>query len=596
MDKAIEVYNEILSSAPFSPSYVSYRNLTKGLVEAGRIDEAVDYLREMINKGNGADSLVFNNLILGFLNLGNLDKAIELFDELKERCSVYDGVVTATFMDWFFKNGRDKEAMDYYRDLLGKEFKMVPATCNVLLETLLRHERTTEAWALFDTMLDRHTPPTFQGVNSETFSIMVNEHCRIGKVLEAIDVFKRVGKKVGSKPFSMDVAGFNNMIIRYCEHDMMEDAEKIFNELCSKSLNPDVTTYKTLIDSYFRVGRVEEALQKYIKMVEAGLRVIPGYANKWFGILIENGKVVECAPILKKIGEKDPKPDFNTYDLVIRALCNENNFDLSIDLVGQMQRYGVGVTDSLKGFLNEEFGKVGRGKEVEKILTMRGQGYYGYSRPGPPPGNFRMPGAISGQVPTDSRYNSLPPGGNFRMPEPHQGYNNAAPRGNFQMPGPNSERLSNDLRYNNAASQGNFRMPGPNSGYNNAATFGNFRMQDPNSEQKPTGLSCKNAVPCGNYQMPGSNSEQLSNDLRYNNAAPQGSFHMPSPNLGYNNSEMPGNIRMQGPNSEQVATNLGYNNAAPTENLQMTGPNSEQKPNSSYDNAEVNRNYLRAYY
>ncbi|CAL5323424.1 unnamed protein product [Camellia sinensis] len=125
--------------------------------------------------------------------------------------------------------------------------------------------------------------------------------------------------------------------------------------------------------------------------VKSGLRVIPEYANRWFGALIEKGKVLECAPILTKMGERDPKPDAMSYDIVIRGLCKESNFDMSVELLGQMLRYNVGVTPVLKQFLNEEFGKVGRGEEIERLLAMRGQGYY---RPSGPSGPPRMPGPV----------------------------------------------------------------------------------------------------------------------------------------------------------------------------------------------------------
>ncbi|KAM3290973.1 pentatricopeptide repeat-containing protein [Capsicum chacoense] len=371
VDEALKVYNHIIENAPFSPSAVTYRHLTKGLIDSDRMREAVDLLREMLNKGHGADSLVYNNLILGFLNLGNLEKANELFDELKERCTVYDGVVNATFMDWFFKQGKVKEAMESYRSLLDKKYRMVPATCNVLLEVLLRHGRETEAWALFDAMLDDHTPPTFQAVNSDTFNLMVNECFRLGKVSEALETFKKVGKGLKTRPFAMDVAGYNNMITRLSELEMMEEAEKIYMELCNKSLSPDVTTYRTMIEAYVKMENVEGTLEKYTKMVEAGLRVIPVYAEKWFNFLIEKGKVAECVPILTKMAEREPRPDVTTYDIVIRALCGEGNYDASSNLVIQMINYGVGISSSLREFLLETFGNQGRREEIERVLASK---------------------------------------------------------------------------------------------------------------------------------------------------------------------------------------------------------------------------------
>lgn len=63
VDVGLEIYKLILAQAPFSPSSVTFRHLTKGLIDVGRIGEAVDLLMEMLNKGLGADSIVYNNLI-----------------------------------------------------------------------------------------------------------------------------------------------------------------------------------------------------------------------------------------------------------------------------------------------------------------------------------------------------------------------------------------------------------------------------------------------------------------------------------------------------------------------------------------------------
>lgn len=413
VDVGLEIYRHIIANAPFSPSAVTYRHLTKGLIDSGRIGEAVDLLREMLNKGHGADSLVYNNLIAGFLNLENLEKANELFDELKERCLVYDGVVNATFMDWFFNRGQEKEAMESYKSLLDRQFKMIPATCNVLLEVLLKHGKKTEAWTLFDQMLDNHTPPNFQAVNSDTFNIMVNECFNLGKFSEAIETFRKVGTQPKSRPFAMDVAGYNNIIARFCEKGMMTDAETYFAELCSKSLSPDVTTHRTLIDAYLKVEQIDDVLRVFNRMVEVGLRVVASFGNRVFGELIKNGKAVDCAQILTKMGERDPKPDPTCYDVVIRGLCNEGALDASRELLDQIMRYGIGLTPTLQEFVKEVFVKAGRSEEIERLLNMNRWGHAPYRPPSGPP---RIP---QSQVPPQMGPPRQPPHGTPQMAEPH---------------------------------------------------------------------------------------------------------------------------------------------------------------------------------
>ncbi|OIW13594.1 hypothetical protein TanjilG_07936 [Lupinus angustifolius] len=412
VDVALDVYRHIIANAPFSPSPVTYRHLTKGLILANRIAEALDLLREMLNKGHGADSLVYNNLILGFLNLDNFDKANELFDELKERCLVYDGVVNATYMEWFFNMGMDKEAMESYKSLMDRQFRMTPATCNVLLEVLLKHGKKTEACALFDQMLDNHTPPNFQAVNSDTFNVMVNECFKLGKFAEALTTFRKAGTKPNSKPFAMDVGGYNNIIARFCENGMLSEAETLFEELCSKSLSPDVPTHKTLIDAYLKMERIGDALRVLNRMVDAGLRVVASFGNRVFDELIKSGKAIDCAQVLSKMGEKDPKPDPTCYEIVIKGLCAGDLLDKSQELLDEVMRYGIGVTPTLREFVIETFMKVGRGGEIERLLDMN---RFGHSplpsgpRPPyrPPPARFGHGSQIPGQ--------QLPPSG----PPPH---------------------------------------------------------------------------------------------------------------------------------------------------------------------------------
>ncbi|GAV59004.1 PPR domain-containing protein/PPR_1 domain-containing protein/PPR_2 domain-containing protein, partial [Cephalotus follicularis] len=244
------VYNHVLNNLRCAHSTVIYRVLTKGLIEKGRVYDALDILRDMLRYGGEVDSIVYNNVIKGFLDIDDIGKANGLFEELKGKCAQYDGVLHATFMDWFFKKGQAKEGMEMYQSLLDRGIsKMNPNTGNILLSVLLKHGKESEAWKLFDQMLGNHIPPIFHAVNSNSYNIMVNECFKSGKYSEAIQVFRMIGKQQGSKPFAMDISGYNNIITNLCENNLLVEAETLFEELISstKSLSPDAITYRTLI-------------------------------------------------------------------------------------------------------------------------------------------------------------------------------------------------------------------------------------------------------------------------------------------------------------------------------------------------------------
>ncbi|KAL5993261.1 Pentatricopeptide repeat-containing protein [Asimina triloba] len=365
VDVALDVYRHILANAPFSPSPVTYRHLTKGLISSGRLSEAVDLLREMLNKGHGADSLVYNNLMDGFIKLGDMETALKLFDELRERCLVYDGVVHATLMDAYFKKGMDKEAMESYRNLLDRQFKMSAVTCNTLLEVLLRYGKMTDALALFDHMLIAHTPPNFQAMNTDSYNLMVNEYCRLGMLSEAVGIFR----KTGTKPCVMDVGCYNNIIGKLCAEDRwVLEAEKLFEEMPTKSVNPDAATYGFLIDAYFREGKVDDVLRLFHKMVgEPGLKADVGFYNKVFEGLIERERAEQAVGFLGRMAERELKPDSRTYEILISGLCKEGRLDQSRNLLLEMSENGIPANYKLGKLVADAFEKAGMSEDAERL-------------------------------------------------------------------------------------------------------------------------------------------------------------------------------------------------------------------------------------
>uniref|UniRef100_A0A0E0IUG0 Pentacotripeptide-repeat region of PRORP domain-containing protein n=2 Tax=Oryza nivara TaxID=4536 RepID=A0A0E0IUG0_ORYNI len=367
VDSALQVYREMLDKAPFSPSAVTYRHLTKGLVAAGRIQDALDLLREMLNRGQGADSLVYNNLIAGYIEEDNWDKAFELFEELQGRCLVYDGVVHTSFMEGYWKKGMDKEAMENYQSLLDKKFRMTPATCNVLLETLFKHDKDKEANDLWETMIDNHTPPSFIGINSESYNVMVNQCFKKCKFHEAIEVFHRQPRK----NVQMDVGCFNNIIGKLCENGMLEEAEKLFEEMETKSVLPDVYTYTYLVDSCFKVGRVDDTIQYFYKMAdgrEHGPKFNIGFFNRMFEGLTEAGRMDDALKVYGRMPDKEIKPNTTTFETLVNALCKEGDLDKARELVSDMAKGGVTPPPEFRDSVIDIFKNAGRQEEIEKAF------------------------------------------------------------------------------------------------------------------------------------------------------------------------------------------------------------------------------------
>ena len=237
------------------------RLLTKGLVDTGRIYEAIIFLYSR----NLWDSIAYSYIIRGFLDLGEHDMANHLFDELLNKTTMSGGhmgraVVDATFVDYWFKQGKNAKVMDVYMSLISRN--VCASTRNTLLEILFDNGKETEAWDLFNAMLTNNSLT----YNRDTFGTVVNACFKLRLFKQALYTFKR-------PEFTRSSRCYATIIALFCEHGMMSQAQDLFDEICSapEYLSPDVPTFRSLINGYAKAGRVDDAVRLLKLMVDATL-------------------------------------------------------------------------------------------------------------------------------------------------------------------------------------------------------------------------------------------------------------------------------------------------------------------------------------
>ncbi|KAH7573029.1 hypothetical protein JRO89_XS03G0053900 [Xanthoceras sorbifolium] len=138
--------------APLSSAAMPSLHLTKGFIHLGRIDKAMDLLREMLNKRQGADSIVYNNLIFEFLNLGNLEKAnvvLLKYGKKSEAWALFERIKFSKAIDTF-----DKIEMH----LKSKAFIMDVAGYNNIITQFCENEMLDEAEKLLGEMPTKILP------------------------------------------------------------------------------------------------------------------------------------------------------------------------------------------------------------------------------------------------------------------------------------------------------------------------------------------------------------------------------------------------------------------------------------------------------
>ncbi|XP_002882048.2 pentatricopeptide repeat-containing protein At3g60980, mitochondrial [Arabidopsis lyrata subsp. lyrata] len=265
--EALQLHHHMRSdgNASLCLDYQTYRILTKGLWDAGKIGEALDLVKDVFSL-RFAKPEDYDIMVSHFLDhQQDFDKSWALccaanlgMSELNNGNNSYPTVtvtaITVTLIEHCFSRRQEETAMEFYTDLLAKRPVIEDASIKPLLEVL------------------------YNGVDedsdhSEPINAMINELFKLGMSKEAFDSFLKVRSKQRFFMNRFTHVPYANIITRCIEDgNLLSKADMIFRELLKD--NPSackISTFEEMINAYLKAGRLHDALKTANKMVDANL-------------------------------------------------------------------------------------------------------------------------------------------------------------------------------------------------------------------------------------------------------------------------------------------------------------------------------------
>ncbi|XP_010480481.1 PREDICTED: pentatricopeptide repeat-containing protein At3g60960, mitochondrial-like [Camelina sativa] len=210
------------------------------------------------------------SLFEGFLAHGNIDKASKIFKDLKQGHETYPyygaeyiemSQVAYMNMEHFFKQGKDEEAMQWYRSTISKyclkqgkddeqgtvdnripkNWENRADTVNSVLKVLLKYGKKTEAWSLFDKLCE------------------INKAVEIARTKEAWDG---------------NADCYTTLVTRFVRQGMMSEADVMFNEMFSSVHFPMyryLGIHRVMVDGFVKAGRFDDAHRFVNKIADISL-------------------------------------------------------------------------------------------------------------------------------------------------------------------------------------------------------------------------------------------------------------------------------------------------------------------------------------
>ncbi|KAG4906304.1 hypothetical protein JHK82_054942 [Glycine max] len=138
----------------------------------------------------------------------------------------------------------------------------------------------------------------------------------------------------------LDVYTYTTMICGLCKVGMVESARKVFEEMVSHGMNPDVKAYRVVVvNEYCKIRKPSEAVLLLREMVVRRVKPSMSSFNAVFRVLVDEGKLNKRVILLKQMPKMGCSPNFLFYCTMICGLCK---------VKGRMQQVEELILDMLQ--------------------------------------------------------------------------------------------------------------------------------------------------------------------------------------------------------------------------------------------------------
>ncbi|KAF4354011.1 hypothetical protein F8388_009903 [Cannabis sativa] len=261
MYKADAVLKEMIANK-ISPCPITYNILIDGFCKDENVLAALKVFEEMKRQGLKPDDITYNTLINGLCTEGKLEEACALRDEMVG-FSLKPNVITYNaFINGFCKKKMVKEAVELFDDIISQGLSPDVITFNTLIDTYCRNGMMDKAFFLLSTMLEKGIFP-----NVSTYNSLIACFCRQGnmeKARQLLDDMQKKDLKADFITYSIlmdglygkraNIVTYNLLIKGYCEKGMLEDANRLLNEMLEKGLVPNRITYDVVREEMLEKG------------------------------------------------------------------------------------------------------------------------------------------------------------------------------------------------------------------------------------------------------------------------------------------------------------------------------------------------------
>lgn len=316
-----------------------------------KLDEAIYTFNVMEKYGIPPNLAAFNGLLSALCKSKNVRKAQDIFDNMKDKFTP-DSKTYSILIEGWGKAPNLPKAREIFREMVKIGCDPDIVTYGIMVDILCRAGRVDEALQI---VKDMNCKPT-----SFIYSVLIHTYGIENRIEDAIDTFLEMEQN-GTRA---DVAVYNALIGAFCKANKLKNVYKVLNEMNCKGIPPNSRTLNIILTSLISSGNTDEAVRVFHKMIKKCEPDADTY-TMMIKMFCEENELKMALKVWKYMKLKRYVPSMHTFSVLINGLCEKGNVTKACVLFEDMIEKGIRPSRVTFGRLRQLLIKEGRQDVLE---------------------------------------------------------------------------------------------------------------------------------------------------------------------------------------------------------------------------------------
>uniref|UniRef100_A0A0A9HMD7 Pentacotripeptide-repeat region of PRORP domain-containing protein n=2 Tax=Arundo donax TaxID=35708 RepID=A0A0A9HMD7_ARUDO len=307
----------------WKPDFVAYRIVSEAFRVAGRVEEEGRILKQKRKLGVAPRKEDYREHVLALVSNRQITEAKEIAEAVVLGDFPIDDDLLNVLIGSVSEIDADAAAM-FCKFMMGKGKCPSTEMLVCLCENLCKNRKGDEMWEIFTVLLEKGYCK-----NSRDYHLVVSFLGKVGKVREAYNVLKEVKRK----RLEPDISSYNSLMKALCRNDLLRPAKKLWDEMFTIGCRPNLQTYSILITKFAEIGESREVQQLFDHMFQKGMAPDAATYTSVIAMLCEENKYEQAMEIFNKSLTQDAEVASSVLTVFILALCKQGNFKGAISVM-----------------------------------------------------------------------------------------------------------------------------------------------------------------------------------------------------------------------------------------------------------------------